>query len=78
MSADGLTAGKTADGLVDNCLENGSSQVFFGRAVIDQRLDIRFCKYAAAGRDRYKGTGNSLHIHSGRQHLSAAGKPSGR
>ena len=35
MSADGLTAGKTADGLIDNCLENGSRKVFFGRAVID-------------------------------------------
>jgi len=35
MSADGLTAGKAADGLIDNCLENGSRKVFFGRAVID-------------------------------------------
>ena len=41
MSADRLAAGKTGNGLVYNCLENGSGQILFGGTVIDQRLDIR-------------------------------------
>ena len=52
MTADRLTAGKSADRLVYDCLEDRSGQVFFGRSFIDQRLDIRFGKYAAASRNR--------------------------
>ena len=45
MTADRFSAGKTTDGLVDNCLENRSRQVFFGSTVVDQRLNVRFGKY---------------------------------
>ena len=54
MSADGFTAGKTGDGLVHHCLENGSGKVFLGSTVIDQGLDICLGKYAAAGCDWVK------------------------
>ncbi len=54
MPADRFAAGQTADRLIDHCLENGSGQVFFGRAFIDKRLDVGFGKYAASGRDRIK------------------------
>ena len=48
MSADRLPACKSADCLVYHCLENRGRQVFLGSALINQGLDIRFCKYAAA------------------------------
>ena len=35
MTADRLTAGKTADRLIDHCLENGGGQIFSGSAFID-------------------------------------------
>ena len=54
MTADRFSAGQSTDGLVDNCLENRSRQVFFGSTVIDQRLDICLGKYAAAGCNRIK------------------------
>ena len=54
MSADRLTAGQTADGLVDHCLENRGGKVFFGCTVIDQWLDIGFGKNTAAGCDGVK------------------------
>ena len=54
MAADRLTAGQTADGLVDHCLENGRRQILLGRTVVDQGLNIRLGKYAAAGRDGIK------------------------
>ncbi len=44
VSADRFTAGKTGNGLVDNCLENGGRKVFLGCSVVDQRLDICFCE----------------------------------
>ena len=37
MSADGLTAGKAADGLIDNCLENRGRQIFASCTLIDER-----------------------------------------
>ena len=40
VSPDRFSAGQTADGLINDCLEDGCSQVFLGSAVIDQRLDI--------------------------------------
>ena len=52
VSTDRLAAGKAADGLVYNRLENRGCKVLTGRAVIDQRLDIGLCEYAAAGSDR--------------------------
>ena len=52
IAPDGLSAGKTADGLVDNRLENRGSQVFARGAFVNQRLDIRLGKYAAAGGNR--------------------------
>ena len=54
VAADWFTAGKTGNGLVDDCLENRSRQVFFGSTVIDQRLDICLGKYATAGCNRIK------------------------
>ena len=44
VTADRFTAGKTGNGLVDNCLENGSGKVFLGCTVVDQRLDICLCE----------------------------------
>ena len=52
MAPDGFAAGQSADGLVDDRLENGGGQILSGGPVIDQGLDIGFGKYAAAGRDR--------------------------
>ena len=51
VTFDRLTTGKAADGLVDNCLENGGGKVVRGGAFIDQRLDVRLGKYTAAGCD---------------------------
>ena len=56
MSADGLTAGKAADGLIDNRLENGGGEIFLGRTLIDQGLDVGFGKDTAARRDGIQGT----------------------
>ena len=52
VSADRFTAGKTRNGLVDNCLENGSGKILFCCTVVDERLDIGFCEYTAACCDR--------------------------
>ena len=49
MAADRFTTGQAADGLVDHCLENGGRQVFLGSTLVDERLNIRLCKYTAAG-----------------------------
>ena len=51
ISPDRLAAGQAPDGLVDNCLENRSGEIFPGSPLVDQRLDIRLGKYAAAGRN---------------------------
>ena len=51
MSPDGLSAGQAADGLVDNCLEDRGCQVFLGRALIDQGLDVGLGENTAAGGD---------------------------
>ena len=47
-----MSAGQSADGLVDDCLKNRGCQIFDRRTLVDQRLDIGFGKYAAARRDR--------------------------
>ncbi len=52
MSANRFSAGKTADCLVYNGLENRSRQVFFRSPFVDQRLNICLSKYTAAGGDR--------------------------
>ena len=52
VSADRLAAGETADGLVYHRLENRGGKVLAGRTVVDKRLDIGLCEYAAAGSDR--------------------------
>ena len=54
VSANRLSAGKTGDRLVDNGLEDGGRQILFRGAVVDQRLNIGFCKNAAAGSDGIK------------------------
>ena len=51
VSADRFAAGQSADGLVDHRLEDGRRQVFFGRSVVDQRLDVGLGKHTAACRD---------------------------
>src|SRR5699024_3832602 len=55
MSPDGFSAGQSADGLVDNSLEDGGGQIFPGGTFIDQRLDVRLGKHAAAGSDGVEG-----------------------
>ena len=52
MAADRFAAGKTGDGLVYHCLKNRYRQIFLGRALIDQRLNVRLCKDSAACGDR--------------------------
>ena len=54
MTADRLAAGKTGNGLVYNCLENGSGKILLGGTVVDQRLDVSLGKYTAAGCDGIK------------------------
>ena len=54
MTADRLAAGKTGNGLVYNCLENGSGKILLGGTVVDQRLDVSLGKYTAAGCDGVK------------------------
>ena len=78
MSADGLTAGKTGDGLVYHCLENGSGKVFLGSTVVDQGLDIRSWQIRRSGLRWGKVPCNSWRIRSVRWRLSEAGMPSGR
>ena len=51
MPADRLAAGQAGDGLVDHRLEDGRRQIRPGRAFVDQRLNIRLGKHAAAGGD---------------------------
>ena len=48
VAADRFTAGKTGNGLVDNCLENGSGKILLGGTIVDQRLDVSLGKYTAA------------------------------
>ncbi len=52
VSADWFAAGKSANCLVYDCLKDGSSQVRFERALVNQGLDVGFCKHAAAGGNR--------------------------
>jgi len=35
MTADRLTAGKTADRLIDHCLENGGREILSGSTLVD-------------------------------------------
>ena len=49
MSADWFSAGKTTDGLVDDCLEIEADRSSLVAPSFDQRLDICLGKYAAAG-----------------------------
>ena len=51
-TTDRLSAGQSADGLVDNSLKNRGSQILSGSPFVDQRLYIRFCKYSAPGCNR--------------------------
>ena len=46
-----LSTGKTADGLVDNRLENRGGEVFSGGTFVDKRLDISFGEYTTARRN---------------------------
>ena len=51
VAADRLAAGKARDGLVDDCLKDGGGKVRLGRPLVDERLDIRLGKHAAARGD---------------------------
>ena len=50
-AADGLAAGKAGDGLVDDGLKNGGSQIGQRCALVDERLDVRLGEHAAARGD---------------------------
>ena len=52
VSADGVTTGKAGDRLVCDGLENGRRNIGGRRALVQQGLDIGFCKHAAARRYR--------------------------
>ena len=51
MAADRFTTCQTGNGLVNNCLENGSCQVFLSCPIVDEGLDVCFCEYTTAGSD---------------------------
>ena len=55
VSADRLSAGQARDGLIDNRLKNRCGKVFLCCALVDQRLDVRFCEDTAACCDRVEG-----------------------
>ena len=55
VSPDGFSAGQTADGLIDYRLKNRGGKIFFGGPLVDQGLNVRFGKYAAAGGDGVEG-----------------------
>ncbi len=55
VAADRLAAGQAADCLIDDCLEDGRSEIRLGCALVDQRLNIRFGEHAAARRNRIDG-----------------------
>ena len=55
IKASRSSAGQAADGLVDHGLEDGGRQVLPGGPLVDQRLDIGFCKYTAPGRNGIDG-----------------------
>ena len=52
MAADRFAAGKTGDGLVYHRLKNGYRQIFLGRALIDQRLNVCLGEDTTACGDR--------------------------
>ncbi len=54
VAADRLAAGKSADGLVDYCLEDRSRQILLGGALVDQGLNVGLGKNAAACGNRIK------------------------
>ena len=64
VSANRLSTGKARNRLVDDCLENGSRQVFLGRAFIDERLDVGLGKYAASGGNGVECFGGILRMES--------------
>ena len=51
VAPDGLSLGQTGDGLIHHRLENGGCQILPGSALVDERLNVGFGKYAAAGGD---------------------------
>ena len=51
VAADRLAAGKARDGLVDDCLKDGGGKVRLGRPLVDEGLDVRLGKHAAARGD---------------------------
>ena len=55
MAANRLSAREAGDGLVHDCLENRSRKVFTGCALVDERLNVRLRKHAAARRNRVNG-----------------------
>ena len=46
VAADRLAAGKSADGLVDYCLEDRSRQILLSGALVDQGLNVGLGKNA--------------------------------
>ena len=51
VAADGVAAGEARDGLVGHGLEDGGGHVLGARALVEQGLDVRLCKDAAAAGD---------------------------
>ena len=46
---DGFAAGQTGNGLIHHRLKNGGRQIGAGGAFVDERLNVRLGKHAAAG-----------------------------
>ena len=51
MAPNGLSAGQSADGLVNHCLENRGGEILLGGPFVDERLNICLGKNTAAGGD---------------------------
>ena len=55
LSPYGLSAGQAAYGLIHHRLEHRGGYVAFFRSIVQKRLNIGFCEYAAAGGDGING-----------------------
>ena len=49
VSAYGLTAGKAADGLLHNCLQNGNGKILARNTLIQKGYHVRLGKNTTAG-----------------------------
>ena len=74
LTADGVTAGQTADGLFHHGLEDGGRQILAGRAFVEQGHHVGLGEDTAAGRDGIDGgVTRGQRIETGRIGIQQAG-----